>query len=220
MEEIADLHEIALEAEKKTPKFPVIGENGMTAQEELFCQAFAKHGDQIRAVQEAGYQVKDRRRAASKAWKILERPKILKRIEKIKNVAAIRNDITVDMVIQMIQDTYNGAKEDRRFDIALQATKQLGDYLNLFASKPSTVTNIVNMGDAAVLDKEIRRLALAAEVSLMLEAKDVEFEPVQDQGSEGPGGGDGPDQEPSSGDIRDERSDVETRERISVDSVK
>jgi hypothetical protein len=173
--DIRPLDEIIREAEKQSAKVTHVKlASGLSHEEELFCQAMAKHGDQWRAVQEAGYHIKDKKNANTKAWKLLQRDRVVKRIDSLKNATALRNNVTADHVIEMLMAVYKEAMAASKFDAANRACEMLGNYLDIFknAGRPASVTNVLNISDKALMDREIKRLASAAGVKL-LEDKEV-----------------------------------------------
>lgn len=180
MDEIPSLEKMVQVAEKKTPANVTRLANGLTNGEELFCQAMVKHGDQLRAVQEAGFTVTSPKKGKTYAWKLLQKDKIKKRIDDLKAQTAMRNGVTTDLVVKMVLDTYHAAMAGGRFEAANQASKMLGEYMDIFKAKPASVVNVTNITDSNVFDKELKRLASAAGVPLLIEGvKDAEFEEVE-----------------------------------------
>lgn len=124
--------------------------------------------------------------AAKEATKLRElASKIRKRVDP--------KDITPSTVVNMILDIYDEARTAQRYADALEATKQLGEYLDIFKSKPTSVNQILNITDSASFDKDLSRFARAAGITLQLEDKttDVKFEevPVSNKGGGSVGGG-------------------------------
>lgn len=155
---------------RKVPQKNIVRlSSGLSAQEEAFAQAIVKHSDKIRAVQEAGFLCRTPRLVATKAWKLLKRERVVKRIDALRNATALRNNITSDTVVKMLQDAYTRAMEASKFGDAIRAAELLGDHLDLFKVKPSTVTNVMNVSDTHLMDRELKRLASAAGVKLILD---------------------------------------------------
>lgn len=97
------------------------------------------------------------------------------------------------VVIQMILDVYAQSMSLNKYTDALQATKQLGDYLG-FGEVKTPQTQIVNISNPEQFHKDLSRLARAAGIPLQLEDKteaiDVEATPVENPGGEPSGAGD------------------------------
>jgi len=53
----------------------------LTLKQELFCQAYATHGNRIQAIYEAGYSPKSRRVAAQLAYKLFQQEHIRSEVE-------------------------------------------------------------------------------------------------------------------------------------------
>lgn len=124
--------------------------------------------------------------AAKEATKLRElASKIRKRVDP--------KDITPSTVVNMILDIYDEARTAQRYADALEATKQLGEYLDIFKRKPTAVNQILNITDGVAFDKDLSRFARAAGITLQLEdkTKDAKFEevPVSDSGGRPSGGG-------------------------------
>lgn len=197
------LKEVIEEAISKAPEKQRLSK-GLADREELFCQAYVKHNDALRAVQDAGYTINSPKAARIKAWKLLHADKINARILTLREIAATRNNLSVDVVVGMIRDVYEKSMEVGKYTDSLGACKMLGDYLDIFKAKPQSVTNIGILSDRAVLDKEIKRLAAAAGVPLLTSnVVEAEYE-IPDSTGEGGGSGDGgsPDG-PSPGELRE-----------------
>lgn len=127
--------------------------------------------------------------------------------------------VTPTDIVNMILDVYDNACVAQKYSDALEATKQLGEYLDIFKSKPTAVNQILNITDTAAYTKDLEKYARAAGIQLQLEDKTVDAEfSVPSEGTQGSDGGGGDDPKPRFVDLRP--GGVKARPRVlpSVDS--
>lgn len=111
--------------------------SGLTYRAETFCIGMVTHGDEYRAMVEAGYKVDGdwRQRFNSLAGG----QKIRARIAELQGAKTFRNSITQDRVLQMIQEIQAKAVDKAKYGDALKAVEMLVEYSKIFNKDDSAL---------------------------------------------------------------------------------
>jgi uncharacterized protein (UPF0335 family) len=89
----------------------------LSEQQEIFCQKYALHGNASGSAKEAGYSSTS---AKVTGHKLLQMPKVLERIEQLRNEMTTSYD-----VVQELEDQYAYAKSHGHTNSALKALEML-----------------------------------------------------------------------------------------------
>ena len=110
-------------SEKSTP---------LNARQLRFCAEYNIDLNATQAAIRAGYSAKT---ATVQGPRLLFNERILKRIEELQDLIAVRNEIDTDRVISMLQDTYHAAMAAKQFGPAVRAAELLGKHLSMFVDR-------------------------------------------------------------------------------------
>lgn len=135
----------------------------LTPEQEIFCKEFVATGDRRKAIQAAGYTGRNASTAAAR-W--LSREKVQNRIKQIRGKFEAKADLTRDIYLQMLQETYERAMGDGDYAGANRAAELMGKAMGYFVDQKA----VLNVSSRIPEDRvqqiaEVQRLAKIAGVS-------------------------------------------------------
>lgn len=136
----------------------------LNPREEIFVREYSVTGDPSKSIVAAGYTG---RHASVMGNKWLKRPRIQKKLADMARADEIKVDLTRDLYLNMLKDTYNRAMGDGDYAGANKAAELLGKALGYFVEQKA-VLNVSSRipEDQAARITEIQRLAKIAGVKL------------------------------------------------------
>jgi len=135
----------------------------LSAEEELFCREFAASGDRHKALEVSGYKGK---RPGVTASRWLQKSNVQKRVAALRTQHEARLNITRDIYLGMLQETYERAMADGDYAGANRALELMGKAQGYFVEQKAVLNMTAKMpGDKAQQIAEVQRLAKIAGVS-------------------------------------------------------
>lgn len=135
----------------------------LTPEEEMFCREFAVTKDRRKAMEAAGYKGKNPSMTAAR-W--LAKPRIRNRLQSIVERKEARVDISKEIYLNMLQETYDRAMADGDYAGANRASELLGKALGYFVEQKAVLNVSARMPeDRTQQIEEVKRLAKIAGVS-------------------------------------------------------
>ncbi len=136
----------------------------LTPEEEIFCKEFAATGDRRKAIVASGY---DGKYASNTAARWLAKGRIQDRLNQLRSKVEARLDISKEIYLQMLQETYERAMADGDYAGANRAAELMGKSLGYLVEQKA----ILNVKTKIPEDRsqrvaEVQRLAKIAGVTL------------------------------------------------------
>lgn len=128
-------------------------ENGLTEQQELFCQLYCQGTMSNKECYLTAYEGSNEKSAESNSSRLLKNPKIVARINEILNEMAEDCEISDKSIIRELKRLAFGSKNDMA---RLKALSMLGQITGLFGKEEKTTTN--NIIHITVEDNDKPRL--------------------------------------------------------------
>ena len=134
-------------------------ENGiLTQKEQLFADAYLRHGETMRAYLDAGYS---ERSARCNAYKIIKRPKVAAYIQLKQKEMREANMLTVQRVVDRLKSIAETCESEGRWADAIKAWNLLGKHLGMFTERVNIQAEIEASLSGKDVDAEITRLISA-----------------------------------------------------------
>ena len=152
------------QAKKARPKllYKMRYREELSPEEEIFCREYLLSGNATKAVQAAGYQGKHATIIGSR-W--LHRPRIQKKLGRMRTRDEAKADLTRDLYLDMLKDTYQKAMGDGDYSGANRAMELIGKALGYLVDQKA-VLSVSKKIDPEHASSEAKRLAKIAGVTL------------------------------------------------------
>lgn len=153
----ADLHQFTLIAKARKA-------DGVNAREEVFCREYVTGLDVIKAIQATGYSGNNPREVGVR-W--LQRPQVKARIAALQKRDEVRAEMSREIYLKMLQDTYEKAMSDGDYSGANKAAELMGKALGYFVEQKAVLNVSAKMPENQAQEvEEVKRLARIAGVNL------------------------------------------------------
>jgi hypothetical protein len=154
----------AAEMDQSTLRLKAYNADSVSPREEVFCREFITTMDPAKAVISAGYTGNNARATGSK-W--LQRPRVKRRIEQLQKKDEVRAEMSREIYLKMLQDTYDKAMADGDYSGANKAAELMGKSLGYFVDQKAILNVTARIPDDKAAEvEEVKRLARIAGVSL------------------------------------------------------
>jgi len=134
----------------------------LTPEEEIFCREYLQTGNATKSVIAAGYQG---RNAATVGSRWFNRPRIQKKLERLRTRDEAQADLTRELYLDMLKDTYQRAMGDGDYSGANRAMELIGKALGYLVDQKA-VLSVSKKIDPEHASAEAKRLAKIAGVTL------------------------------------------------------
>lgn len=167
MTEMPDMKAAKIEMRKQRPKLLLKKRfrEELTPEEEIFCREYLEHGNATQAVKAAGYTGRNPSVIGSN-W--LHKPRVQKKLSRLKTRDEMEADMTRDIYLKMLKDTYEKAMADGDYGGANKAMELIGKHLGYLVDQKAvfTATKKLDDGEKGQMEAEVQRLAKIAGVTL------------------------------------------------------
>jgi len=165
MKEIPELEAAKELVRKERPKilFKKRYREDLSPEEELFCREYLLHGNATQAIKATGYEGRNPSVIGSN-W--LKRPRIQKKLARLKTRDEAQADMTRDIYLAMLKDTYQRAMADGDYSGANRAMELIGKHLGYLVDQKAVFTATKKIENPEAMQAEVQRLARIAGVPL------------------------------------------------------
>jgi len=165
MKEIPELEAAKELVRKERPKilFKKRYREDLSPEEELFCREYLMHGNATQAIKATGYEGRNPSVIGSN-W--LKRPRIQKKLARLKTRDEAQADMTRDIYLAMLKDTYQRAMADGDYSGANRAMELIGKHLGYLVDQKAVFTATKKIENPEAMQAEVQRLARIAGVPL------------------------------------------------------
>ena len=165
MKEIPEIEAAKEEVKKERPKiqFKMRYRDDLTPEEEIFCREYLLSGNATQAMKATGYEGKNASVIGSK-W--LRRPRVQKKLSRMRTRDEVQADMTRDIYLKMLKDTYERAMGDGDYSGANRAMELMGKHLGYLVDQKAVFTATKKMDSQEDMQAEVQRLAKIAGVTL------------------------------------------------------
>jgi hypothetical protein len=165
MKEIPELEAAKELVRKERPKilFKKRYREDLSPEEELFCREYILHGNATQAIKATGYEGRNPSVIGSN-W--LKRPRIQKKLARLKTRDEAQADMTRDIYLAMLKDTYQRAMADGDYSGANRAMELIGKHLGYLVDQKAVFTATKKIENPEAMQAEVQRLARIAGVPL------------------------------------------------------
>lgn len=165
MKEIPELEAAKELVRKERPKilFKKRYREDLSPEEELFCREYIMHGNATQAIKATGYEGRNPSVIGSN-W--LKRPRIQKKLARLKTRDEAQADMTRDIYLAMLKDTYQRAMADGDYSGANRAMELIGKHLGYLVDQKAVFTATKKIENPEAMQAEVQRLARIAGVPL------------------------------------------------------
>jgi hypothetical protein len=165
MKEIPELEAAKELVRKERPKilFKKRYREDLSPEEELFCREYLLHGNATQAIKATGYEGRNPSVIGSN-W--LKRPRIQKKLARLKTRDEAQADMTRDIYLAMLKDTYQRAMADGDYSGANRAIELIGKHLGYLVDQKAVFTATKKIENPEAMQAEVQRLARIAGVPL------------------------------------------------------
>ncbi len=157
--ELEAAKEIAAKSRTKI-QFKMRYREELTPEEEIFCREYVQHANASKAVVAAGYQGRHPSVTGSK-W--LARPRVQKKLSRMRTRDEAQADLTREIYLDMLKDTYKRAMDDGDYGGANRAAELIGKALGYLVDQKA-ILSVTKKMDAENVTAEVHRLAKIAGV--------------------------------------------------------
>jgi hypothetical protein len=165
MKEIPELEAAKEVAKKERPRilFKKRFRDDLSPEEEIFCREYVLHGNATQAIKATGYEGRNPSVIGSR-W--LARPRIQKKLSRLKTRDEAQADMTRDIYLGMLKDTYQKAMADGDYSGANRAMELIGKHLGYLVDQKAVFTTTKKIENPEAMQAEVQRLARIAGVPL------------------------------------------------------
>lgn len=165
MKEIPELEAAKEVARKERPRilFKKRFREDLSPEEEVFCREYVLHGNATQAIKATGYDGRNPSVIGS-SW--LKRPRIQKKLSRMKTRDEAQADMTRDIYLAMLKDTYQKAMADGDYSGANRAMELIGKHLGYLVDQKAILTATKKLDSPDAMEAEVQRLAKIAGVAL------------------------------------------------------
>jgi len=133
----------------------------LTAKMEKFCRAYiANEGNASAAARAAGYN--------NHSGKLVKNPKVVYRIQQLRDEASQRFDLTIDNVTNKLLQVYDGALRTEQYAAANRSAELLGKHLGMFVDRTQhthTIEGLTSGQDTKAVESDLQRLVKIAQTT-------------------------------------------------------
>lgn len=165
MKEIPELVAAQEEVKKVRPKllFKKRYRDDLSPEEEVFCREYLLHGNATQAIKATGYAGRNPSVIGS-SW--LRKARIQKKLSRLKTRDEAQADMTRDIYLAMLKDTYQKAMADGDYSGANRAMELIGKHLGYLVDQKAVFTTTKRLDSPTEMEAEVQRLAKIAGVTL------------------------------------------------------
>jgi phage terminase small subunit len=129
---------------------------GLTAKQEKFCQVYMQTGNASEAYRQSYDVSKSTEKSVNElASHLLANVKIISRVNELKQLAAKRNEITVDTITNMLKEAYFLAQTKEETAQITNAANSLAKLHGLIIDKAETKNTVVMMPSIKLGEDEL-----------------------------------------------------------------
>lgn len=136
---------------------------GLTTRQEKFCMEYVASGSPLEALQASGYTMaKSKRKSDQKARTMMLNPKVIKRIDNLREEALRRMSWNAEKVLEKVEQVYTRSMQENDFTNANRSMETVARHLGMFVDKSEQKIKMASFSesdDAAKVSEDINKLA-------------------------------------------------------------